>query len=145
VHIVYAFQSGTHSLYTFFFYFCIIYLEFEVIFFLQTGLDGYDKVLKLFSIARAEFGETLSSFELLDNTAVTYVESKLHLPCPITNVHPFYVLIELSSSQPTVGQHMENVLEKALGDSVISDATTTDQMSSIHVITINFFYIKPFS
>ncbi|XP_022168811.1 D-2-hydroxyglutarate dehydrogenase, mitochondrial-like [Myzus persicae] len=98
------------------------------------GLDSYDKVLKLFSIARAEFGETLSSFELLDKTAVTYVESKLHLSCPITNIHPFYVLIELASSQPTVGQHMENVLEKALGDSVISDATTTDQMSSIHKI-----------
>ncbi|KAE9542757.1 hypothetical protein AGLY_002668 [Aphis glycines] len=98
------------------------------------GLDSYDKVLKLFSIARAEFGETLSSFELLDNTTVTFVESKLHLSCPIANVHPFYVLIELASSQPTIGQNMENVLEKALGDSVISDATTTDQMSSIQKI-----------
>jgi len=78
------------------------------------GLDSYDKVLKLFSIARAEFGETLSSFEFLDNTSVTFVESKLHLSCPITNVHPFYVLIELASSQPTVGQHLENVLEKEI-------------------------------
>jgi len=107
----------------------------------STGLDSYDKVLKLFSIARAEFGETLSSFELLDNTAVTFVESKLHLSCPITNVHPFYVLIELASSQPTVGQHLENVLEKALGDSVISDATTTDQMSSIQVTYYTWIFI----
>lgn len=107
----------------------------------MTGLDSYDKVLKLFSIARAQFGETLSSFELIDNTSMTFVESKLHLQCPIANVHPFYVLIELASSQPTVGQHMENVLEKALGDSVISDATMTDQMSNINV-TIWFLTIN---
>lgn len=97
------------------------------------GLDSYDKVLKLFSIARADFGETLSSFELMDNTTVTYVENNLHHPCPITNVHPFYVLIELASSQPTLSQNMEKVLTKALEDSVIADATTTDQMSNINV------------
>ncbi|XP_025193263.1 D-2-hydroxyglutarate dehydrogenase, mitochondrial-like [Melanaphis sacchari] len=98
------------------------------------GLDSYDKVLELFSIARAEFGETLSSFELIDNTAMTSVENKLHLSCPITNVHPFYILIELASSQPTVGKHMENILEKVLNDSIISDATTTDQISTIQKI-----------
>lgn len=74
----------------------------------------------------------------MDNTAVTFVESKLHLVCPIANVHPFYVLIELASSQPTISQNMENVLEKALGDSVISDATMTDQMSSIQVTTVAY-------
>lgn len=98
-----------------------------------TGLESYDKVLKLFSVARTEFGEMLSSFELMDNTTVTYVEKNLHHQCPITNVHPFYVLIELTSSQPTVKQHMENVLAKALQDSVIADATTTDQTSNINV------------
>lgn len=96
-------------------------------------MDSYDNVLKLFSIARAEFGETLSSFELMDNITVTYVERNLQLQCPIANSYQFYVLIELASSQPNVSQHMENVLEKALEDSVIADATTTDQTSSINV------------
>lgn len=90
-------------------------------------------MLKLFSVARAEFGETLSSFELMDNTTVTYVENKLRLPCPIANVHPFYVLIELASSQSTIGQNMEKVLAKALDESVITDATITDQTSGINV------------
>lgn len=97
------------------------------------GLDSYDKVLKLFSIARSEFGETLSSFELMDNTTVTCVERNLKLQCPIDNSHQFYVIIELASSRPDIGQLMENVLEKALEDSVIADATTSDQTSNINV------------
>ncbi|VVC45617.1 Hypothetical protein CINCED_3A015335 [Cinara cedri] len=96
------------------------------------GLDSYDKVLKLFSVARAEFGETLSSFELMDNATVTCVENSLHLRCPIANDRPFYVLVELASSRPTAGRHMENVLAKALEDSLIADAATTDQTSGIN-------------
>ncbi|XP_050548827.1 D-2-hydroxyglutarate dehydrogenase, mitochondrial-like isoform X2 [Daktulosphaira vitifoliae] len=98
------------------------------------GLDSYKNVLKLFSIAREEFSETLSSFEIMDNTIVTAVEKNLKLNCPIQNVHPFYVLIELATSRPNVEQHLTNVLEKALYESIISDATTTDKMSSINNI-----------
>jgi len=90
-------------------------------------------VLKLFAVARAEFGETLSSFELMDNATVTHVENKLRLPCPIANVHPFYALVELASSQSFVGQHAENVLAKALDGSIIADATITDQTSGVNV------------
>lgn len=100
-----------------------------------TGLDSYDKVLKLFSVARAEFGETLSSFELMDSATVTCVENNLGLPCPVANVHPFYALVELASSRPAAGRHMENVLAKALDDSLIVDAATTDQTSGINVST----------
>lgn len=110
----------------------------SIFLFIATGLDSYDQVLKLFSTARTEFGETLSSFELMDNAIVTHVEDKLRLSCPVANTHPFYVLIELASSQPTVGRHMENVLAKALDDLVIADATTTDQMSSMNVIIIMY-------
>lgn len=96
-------------------------------------MDSYNKVLELFSVARAEFGETLSSFELMDNVAVTHVENQLRHACPIANVYPFYVLIELASSQPSAEKHMESVLEKALGDSVIVDAATTSLASSMNV------------
>ncbi|XP_050422822.1 D-2-hydroxyglutarate dehydrogenase, mitochondrial-like [Adelges cooleyi] len=98
------------------------------------GLDSYEKVLKLFSIARQEFAETLSSFELMDNTTITAVEDNLKLGCPIANVHPFYVLIELATSQPNLNRHLENILEKALDDSIITDATTADQTSTINKI-----------
>lgn len=90
-------------------------------------------MLELFATARAEFGETLSSFELMDNATVTSVENNLGLPCPIGNRYPFYAVVELASSRPTVGQHAEHVLAEALDRATIADATTADRPSSIDV------------
>jgi hypothetical protein len=80
----------------------------------------------------------------MDNVTVTCVEKNLQLQCPIANTYQFYVLIELASSRPNVGQHMENVLEKALDDSVIADATTSDQTSNINVSAFDCNYTFQF-
>lgn len=86
------------------------------------GVSDYDAVKKTFVQAKAELGEILSAFELMDNNSQVLAKKHLKTTHPLEDEHPFYVLIETSGSN---GAHdsekLETFLEKAFENEVIAD------------------------
>src|SRR5580693_3432211 len=64
------------------------------------GLKSPAQALKLLSISQAEAAGTLTSFELLSDIAVDFsVRHGIDIRDPFASKHPWYVLMELSSSR----------------------------------------------
>lgn len=57
--------------------------------------------------------------------------------CPINDNLEFYVLVELSADNNFINLAIEELLEKALTEEIIIDATIADQPSQIQVIHIS--------
>ncbi|XP_025408574.1 D-2-hydroxyglutarate dehydrogenase, mitochondrial-like isoform X2 [Sipha flava] len=98
------------------------------------GLKSFDKVLSFFSLIRKEFGGSLSSFELMDSVAITSVQKNIGLKCPIDDNLEFYVLLELSADNNFINTSIQEVLEQALAEEIIVDATVGDQPSVVQNI-----------
>lgn len=74
----------------------------------------------------------------MDSVAIKSVEGNIGLQCPINNSLGFYVLIELSADNNFISSAIQELLEKALAEEIIIDATVADQPSLIQVI----FFLK---
>lgn len=100
----------------------------------QTALCGLDSVpaaTHLLSLARARSGDAVTGFELISNFAMEITTR--HVPgCvyPLAQAHPWYVLIELSSSRPDAGLRsvFEGLLEEAYAEGVIADAAVAESL-----------------
>ena len=98
----------------------------------QTALcavEDVHHVMELLSRARASSGDSVTGFELICQFAMAITEK--HMPAsanPLPGHHPWYVLVELSS--PRADAHLrdalEQLLEKALDDQLIVDATIAE-------------------
>lgn len=99
-------------------------------------MESFEKVLSFFSLVRKEFGGSLSSFELMDFVAIKSVQQNIGLKCPINDDLKFYVLVELSADNDFINLAIQELLEKALAEDIILDATVADQPSLIQVIHI---------
>lgn len=90
------------------------------------GLQSVDEALTLFKNASSLCGTALTGFELMPRIGVEFTER--HIPGvrdPLETVHPWYVLIDISTSDSaeTAERMMMTLLEQGYEAGLIQDAT----------------------
>jgi FAD/FMN-containing dehydrogenase len=94
------------------------------------GLQSPAQALKLLSISQKEAAGSLTSFELLADIAVDYsVRHGIDIRDPLRSKHPWYVLMELSSSRDDVSATLESILEQGMADGIVDDAVIAASLS----------------
>jgi D-lactate dehydrogenase (cytochrome) len=94
------------------------------------GLNSPDDALKLLSIARNEAAGTLTSFELLSQTAVDFsIQHGIGVRDPLAVKHAWYVLMELSSPRDDARATLEAILGQGLEDGAVEDAVIAANLS----------------
>src|SRR5260370_3420630 len=94
------------------------------------GLKSPPQALKLLSISQNEAAGSLTSFELLSDIAVDFsVRHGIDIRDPLGSKHPWYVLMELSSSRDDARAAVESILEQGLGSGIIDDAVIAASLS----------------
>ncbi|TPQ34648.1 hydroxyacid dehydrogenase [Bradyrhizobium guangdongense] len=87
------------------------------------GLKSPAAALKLLTIAQTEASNALTSFELLAEMAVDFsIRHGIDVRDPLEQKHPWYVLMELSSSRDDARATLEAILARALEDEIVDDA-----------------------
>src|ERR1700712_4892463 len=87
------------------------------------GLKSPADALKLLAISRSEAAGSLTSFELLADIAVDFsVRHGIDIRDPLASKHPWYVLMELSSSRDDARDALEAILGRGLEDGIVDDA-----------------------
>src|SRR5437868_10227969 len=87
------------------------------------GLKSPDDALKLLGISQREAAGTLTSFELIADIAVDFsVRHGIDVRSPLAGKHPWYVLMELSSSRDEARGTLEAILERGMEDGIVDDA-----------------------
>ena len=87
------------------------------------GLKSPAQALKLLSIAQNEAAGSLTSFELLADIAVDFsLRHGIDIRDPLTSKHPWYVLMELSSSRDDARAALESILAKGMEEGIVDDA-----------------------
>jgi FAD/FMN-containing dehydrogenase len=94
------------------------------------GLMSPAEALKLLSISQNEAASSLTSFELLADIAVDFsVRHGIDVRNPLPAGHPWYVLMELSSSRDDARAALEAILAKGLEDGIVDDAVIAANLS----------------
>lgn len=87
------------------------------------GLKSPAAALKLLTIAQSEAANALTSFELLSETAVDFsVRHGIDVRDPLSQKHPWYVLMELSSPGDDARTPLETILTHAMEEDIVDDA-----------------------
>ncbi|KAH3684048.1 hypothetical protein WICPIJ_004986 [Wickerhamomyces pijperi] len=99
------------------------------------GVESYDKVKETFVKAKAELGEILSAFELMDHNSQVLTKNHLKTSHPLEEEHPFYILIETSGSNNTHDmEKLEAFLENAFESETISDGVIAQDETQIKTL-----------
>ena len=88
------------------------------------GLSRLDDVMALFARSRDASGDQLTGFELMSRFCIEMaMEYTPGVRDPLDSQHPWYVLVEMSSSQAGTGLRpaMEQILEDAMGANEVQD------------------------
>jgi FAD/FMN-containing dehydrogenase len=94
------------------------------------GLKSPAQALKLLSISQKEAAGGLTSFELLADIAVDFsVRHGIDIRDPLSSKHPWYVLMELSSSREDARATLESILTQGLEDGIVDDAVIAANLS----------------
>jgi FAD/FMN-containing dehydrogenase len=94
------------------------------------GLKSPAAALKLLSISRNEAAGALTSFELLADIAVDFsIRHGIDIRDPLTDKHPWYVLMELSSSRDDARDTLEAILAQGMDDGIVDDAVIAANLS----------------
>jgi D-lactate dehydrogenase (cytochrome) len=94
------------------------------------GLSSPAQALKLLSIAQNEAAGGLTSFELLAHIAVDFsLRHGIDVRDPLTTKHPWYVLMELSSSRDDARDALEAILAKGMEEGIVDDAVIAANLS----------------
>lgn len=92
----------------------------------------FEHALKTYRLASRMLSEVLSSCELMDHGCMERIND-LGLRNPLSN-YPFYMLVEVSGSQPVHDEEkLNSFLESAMGEGIVSDGTVTSEPSRIQV------------
>jgi D-lactate dehydrogenase (cytochrome) len=87
------------------------------------GLKSPDDALKLLGISQREAAGALTSFELIAEIAVDFsLRHGIGIRDPLAGRHPWYVLMELSSSRDDARDTLEAILARGMEDGVVDDA-----------------------
>jgi D-lactate dehydrogenase (cytochrome) len=94
------------------------------------GLKSPDEALKLLAISQNEAAGGLTSFELLSDISVDFsVRHGIDIRHPLANKHPWYVLMELSSSREDARDALEAILSRGMEDGIVDDAVIAASLS----------------
>jgi FAD/FMN-containing dehydrogenase len=94
------------------------------------GLKSPADALKLLSIAQNAAAGSLTSFELLSDISVDFsVRHGIDIRDPLAGKHPWYVLMELSSSREDAHATLESILAQGLEDAIVDDAVIAANLS----------------
>jgi FAD/FMN-containing dehydrogenase len=94
------------------------------------GLKSPADALRLLEISRDEAAGSLTSFELLADIAVDFsVRHGIDVRHPLRNRHPWYVLMELSSSRDDARDALEGILTRGMEDGIVDDAVIAANLS----------------
>jgi len=94
------------------------------------GLKSPADALKLLSISQSTAAGGLTSFELLADIAVDFsIRHGIDIRDPLTSKHPWYVLMELSSSRDDARDALEAILAKGMEDGIVDDAVIAANLS----------------
>lgn len=87
------------------------------------GLKSPAAALKLLTIAQNEAANALTSFELLSEMAVDFsVRHGIDVRDPLSEKHPWYVLMELSAASADARTPLETILTRAMEEEIVDDA-----------------------
>lgn len=95
------------------------------------ALEKVENVTALLARARQLSGDSVSSFELISAFAMGLCETHIDgARNPVEGEHPWYVLMELSTSRPNAGLRdvFETLLETAFEEEIISDAAIAESL-----------------
>jgi FAD/FMN-containing dehydrogenase len=100
------------------------------------ALDSFPKVAAFLKLARARLGGGLTAFEVMWNEYYRFVVERVQgVSGPLPTNHPFYVLFEVSGGDAErVHDDMEKLLEAAMGEGLILDATMSTSHASAAAI-----------
>lgn len=88
------------------------------------GLKSPADALKLLQISRNEAAGSLTSFELLAEICIDFcIRHGTDIRDPLESRHPWYVLMELSSSRDDARAALEAILERGMEEGIVDDAT----------------------
>jgi FAD/FMN-containing dehydrogenase len=94
------------------------------------GLKSPADALRLLSISQSMAAGSLTSFELLADIAVDFsIRHGIDIRDPLTSKHPWYVLMELSSSRDDARDALEAILAKGMEDGIVDDAVIAANLS----------------
>ena len=94
------------------------------------GLKSPEAALRLLSIAQGEAASSLTSFELLGDIAVDFsIRHGIDIRDPLSSKHPWYVLMELSSSRDDARDALEQILARGMEDGIVDDAVIAANLS----------------
>jgi D-lactate dehydrogenase (cytochrome) len=94
------------------------------------GLKSPADALRLLEISRDEAAGSLTSFELLADIAVDFsVRHGIDVRHPLSGKHPWYVLMELSSSRDDARATLEAILARGMEDGIVDDAVLAANLS----------------
>ena len=94
------------------------------------GLKSPAEALKLLSISQNEAAGSLTSFELLADIAVDFsLRHGIDIRDPLATKHPWYVLMELSSSRDDARAALESILAKGMEEGIVDDAVIAASLS----------------
>ncbi len=94
------------------------------------GLKSPAQALRLLSIAQNEAAGSLTSFELLSDLAVDFsIRHGIDIRDPLTTKHPWYVLMELSSSRDDARDTLEQILAQGMEQGIVDDAVIATNLS----------------
>ena len=94
------------------------------------GLKSPAQALKLLTIAQNEAAGSLTSFELLADIAVDFsLRHGIDVRDPLTSKHPWYVLMELSSSRDDARAALESILARGMEHGIVDDAMIAANLS----------------
>lgn len=100
------------------------------------ALPSFGQVMTFLKLARKSLGGELTAFEVMWNAYYRHtVERVPGVVGPLPTHHPFYVLLEASGSDAErIRESLENMLETAMGDNLILDATISTSNASAAAI-----------
>jgi FAD/FMN-containing dehydrogenase len=94
------------------------------------GLQSPNDALKLLAISQNEAAGSLTSFELLSDISVDFsLRHGIDIRDPLANKHPWYVLMELSSSREDARDALEAILTRGMEDGIVDDAVIAASLS----------------
>lgn len=84
------------------------------------GLARVEEAMELFARARAATGDQLTGFELMPRRGLDFALRHVsNLRDPLSTAHPWYVLLQVSTSQP--GSGLDSALETFLANAMAAD------------------------
>ncbi|KOS17526.1 putative D-lactate dehydrogenase [Escovopsis weberi] len=99
------------------------------------GLESFEKVQLAFREAKAQLGEILSAFELMDAKSQQLVHEVRGDKRPLDGDHPFYCLVETSGSN---GEHdsakLEAFLEDVMGKEIVADGVVAQDDTQLRAL-----------